>query len=284
MSGPALDPLVLIPEDEVFVRMNLAERWQHGLLVLSFILLMLTGLPLLSGEVPVIRLVVGRGGAHILRGLIHRGAAIVLIADLIWHLLYTFLTERGRRNIRDKAPRWQDVKDVFALIGYNSGFASFLRRRGLLCRFFDRHPYWRFERRPEFGRYSFVEKFEYWSLLWGSAIMIVTGFFMWGPGLSLRLFPLWLHQVFVVIHGYEAILAFLAILIWHMYTVHLNPEVFPMSRVWLNGGITGADLRRFHPLEYRRILAEREKLFRELLALEPGEARPGPEGGPAQSP
>ncbi len=284
MTEPTMDPAVLIPDDEVFVRMNRAERWQHGLLVSSFIVLMLTGLPLLSGEVGLIRLLVGRGGAHTLRGVLHRAAALVLIADLAWHLLYTVLTERGRRNIRDKAPRWQDVKDAFALIAFNSGLAAFLRRRGLLRRFFEKHPTLRFDSRPEFGRYSFVEKFEYWSLLWGSVIMIVTGFFMWGPGMSLRLFPLWLHQVFVVIHGYEAILAFLAILIWHMYTVHLNPEVFPMSRVWLDGGIAGADLRRFHPLEYRRILAERERLFRELLALEPGDEVPDPDLGPAPLP
>jgi cytochrome b subunit of formate dehydrogenase len=279
MNEPTMDPAVLIPDDEVFVRMNRAERWQHGLLVSSFIVLMLTGLPVLSAEVGLIRVVVGRGGAYALRGLLHRAAALVLIADLVWHLLYTVLTERGRRNIRDKAPRWQDVKDAVAVIGHNSGLVSSLRRRGLLRRFFGRHPFWRFDGRPEFGRYSFVEKFEYWSLLWGSAIMIVTGFFMWGPGMSLRLFPLWLHQVFVVIHGYEAILAFLAILIWHMYTVHLNPEVFPMSRVWLDGGITGADLRRFHPLEYRRVLEERERLFREFLALEPGDKGSAPGRG-----
>lgn len=284
MNEPVVGPAVLIPDDEVFVRMNRVERWQHGLLFLSFIVLMLTGLPVLSAEVGLIRLVVGRGGAYALRGLLHRGAAVVLIADLAWHLLYTFLTERGRGNIREKLPRWQDAKDVAALVGYNSGLAAALRRRGRFRRFFERHPFWRFERRPEFGRYSFVEKFEYWSFLWGSAIMIVTGFFMWGPGLSLRLFPLWLHQVFVVIHGYEAMLAFLAILVWHMYTVHLNPEVFPMSRVWLEGGITGADLRRFHPLEYRRILAEREKLFRELLALEADGGAPGPEPGPGVGP
>jgi len=274
MDEKTIDPTVLIPDDEIFVRMNRAERWQHGLLAASFILLVLTGLPLMSGEVGVIRFIAGRGGAHALRGILHRAGAVVLIADLVWHVLYTLLTERGRRNFKDRAPRVNDIKDALATVGHNAGLSGFLRRRGHFRRFFERHPYWRFERIPEFGRYSFVEKFEYWSLLWGSAVMIVTGFFMWGPGLSLRLFPLWLHQVFVVIHGYEAILAFLAILIWHMYTVHLNSEVFPMSRVWLDGGMSGADLRRFHPLEYRRIIEERERLFRELIALEPGRQAP----------
>ncbi|HUT08284.1 MAG TPA: cytochrome b/b6 domain-containing protein [Candidatus Latescibacteria bacterium] len=276
MNEPTLDPAVLIPDDEVFIRMNRAERWQHGLLVASFILLAVTGLPLMSGEVGVIRLLVGRGGFHALRGILHRAGAVVLITDLVWHALYTLLNERGRRNFREKLPRLKDIKDVFATIGHNSDLSGFLRRRGLFRRFFERHPYWRFDQKPEFGRNGFVEKFEYWSFLWGSTVMILTGFFMWGPGLSLRLFPLRVHQVFVVIHGYEAILAVLAIIIWHMYTVHLKPEVFPMSRVWLDGKITGADLRRFHPLEYRRVLEERERLFRELLALEPREGTPGP--------
>jgi cytochrome b subunit of formate dehydrogenase len=234
MNAPLIDPAVLVPDDEVFVRMNLAERWQHGLLAASFIILILTGLPVLSGEVGVIRLVVGKTGAHAVRGILHRAAALVLIADLSWHLLYTILTARGRQNFRDRLPRWQDLKDALSVFNLRSA-------------------------RPEFGRYSFIEKFEYWALIWGSVVMIITGFFLWSPGFSLKLFPLWLHQVFVVIHGYEAILAFVAILIWHMYTVHLNPEVFPMSRVWLDGRMTGADLRRFHSLEYRRILEEREK-------------------------
>lgn len=231
--------------------MNLAERWQHGLLAASFIVLLLTGLPALSDEVGLIRLIARPTVASTLRGLIHRIAAVVLIADLAWQIAYTACTARGRQNFRDKRPRWRDVRDVLAVF-----------RPGL--------P------KPEFGRYSYVEKFEYWSLLWGSTVMILTGFFMWDPGLSLRLFPLWLHQAFVVIHGYEAILAFVAMLVWHMYTVHLNPEVFPMSRIWLDGRMTGAELRRFHPLEHRRILESRERLYRELLSLEPGSSDPGP--------
>ncbi|HSA96299.1 MAG TPA: hypothetical protein VLJ16_09620, partial [Acidobacteriota bacterium] len=115
-------------------------------------------------------------------------------------------------------------------------------------------------------RYNFIEKLEYLAVAWGSLVMIVSGFFMWNVELSLRIFPLWVHDIFVIAHGYEAMLAFLAIIIWHMYNVHLNPEVFPMSKVWLNGKITGHELKTLHPLEYRKILAERKK------ALEAGPA------------
>ena len=80
---------------------------------------------------------------------------------------------------------------------------------------------------------------------------------MWRVDISLRLFPLWVHQVFVLVHGYEAVLAFLAILTWHMYNAHLNPEDFPMSRVWLDGKMTGREMRLRHPLEYQKIHTER---------------------------
>ena len=241
MNAP--DPVVFIHDDEIFIRMTPIERWHHILLAASFVVLLITGLLAMFG----------RGAGHAWRGILHRSAALVLIGNFVWHLSYTVLTDRGRRNLRDLRPRRQDGRDVLSLF----------RRRA---------PY------PEFGRFGVAEKFEYWSLIWGSIVMIATGFFMWVPGLSLRLFPLGLHQVFVVIHGYEAILAFLAILIWHMYTVHLKPGVFPMSSVWLDGRITGANLKRFHPLEYRRLWEDRERLYMELLLRDAGPDRPGPDG------
>lgn len=251
MTASRIDPASLIPDDEVFLRMTLTERWQHGLLIVSFVLLILSGLPVLSEDLEAIRLIAGRAATVTVRGLVHRAAAIVLIADLVWHLAYTLFTRRGRQNWRDRTPRRQDLRDALAV-------------------FHPRSP------RPEFDRYSFAQKFEYWALIWGSAVMIVTGALMWAPDLSLALFPLWLHQALVVIHGYEAVLAFVAILIWHMYTAHLDPGIFPMSWVWLNGRMTGAELKRFHPLEYRRILAGRERLARELLALDEGAEGGGP--------
>jgi len=247
MSAPA--PMEFIRDDEIFVRMTRTERWQHLLLVASFTVLLATGLPVLFGY----------GGGHAWRGVLHRLAALALIGDFGWHVIFDFLTERGRRDLRDMRPRGRDLLDVLA----------HFRLRG---------P------RPEFGRFGVAEKLEYWSFLWGSALMIATGLLMWFPGLSLRSFPLALHQTFIIIHGFEAVLALLAILLWHMYTVHLKPGVFPMSRVWLDGRITGADMKRFHPLEYRRIWEERERLAGELLASEAvrtSSARPGTPDAPA---
>lgn len=254
-----MDRSPFISDDELFLRMNLTERIQHWLLIGTFSLLIITGLPLFFYEFKFFKWVFPTEQSFYLRGIIHRFAAVLMIGNLIWHLLYVALTPRGRQNFKAMIPRFKDARDAFQLFGYNLGITRFLHRRGLFKEFFQNHRFWLFENPPLYDRYNFIEKFEYWALGWGSGVMIVTGFFMWQVELSLRFFPLWIHNIFIIIHGYEAILAFLSIIIWHMYNVHLNPEVFPMSRVWLNGKITGRELRLLHPLEYRRIAEEREK-------------------------
>ncbi len=261
----------LIRDDEVFLRMNRVERLQHILLIVSFSLLVVTGLPLMFYEMRLFKAVFSYGRVFYYRGVIHRAAAVLLIADIIWHFGYTILTRRGRGNFRELMPRWKDALDAVALFGYNVGLSRWLYGKGVLRRFFDRHPFWKFENPPEYGRYNFIEKLEYLAVAWGSLVMIFSGFFMWNVELSLSIFPLWLHDIFAIVHGYEAMLAFLAIIIWHMYNVHLNPEVFPMSRIWLDGKITGHQLKTLHAIEYRKILAAREK------ALGRTPAAPGPD-------
>jgi formate dehydrogenase subunit gamma len=264
----------LIRDDEIFLRMTLVERVQHIVLIVSFSLLVLTGLPLMFYELRLFKAIFSYGRVFYYRGVVHRAAAVLLIADIVWHFAYTVMTRRGRENFRELLPRRKDASDALALFGYNLGLSGWLYKKGILRRFFDRHPYWRFERPPDYGRYNFIEKLEYLAVAWGSLVMILSGFFMWNVELSLKIFPLWVHDIFVIAHGYEAMLAFLAIIIWHMYNVHLNPEVFPMSRIWLDGKITGHQLKALHALEYRKILAEREKA---LAAQAEG---PGPDPDP----
>jgi cytochrome b subunit of formate dehydrogenase len=254
-------PESLIRDDEVFLRMNLTERIQHFLLIGTFLVLIVTGLPLLFYDIKFLKSIFSLERSFYIRGIFHRVAAVVMIANLIWHLFYTALTPRGRSNFKEILPRIKDFKDAVQAFGHNLGISRLLPKKGKLKNFFKAHPFWLFEKEPEYGRYNFIEKFEYWAVGWGSFIMIVSGFFMWNVELSLKLFPLWVHDIFVILHGYEAMLAFLSVIIWHMYNVHLNPEVFPMSKVWLNGRITGKELRTLHPLEYQKILEERRRLL-----------------------
>jgi len=265
-----IKPSPLIAEDEVFVRMSLVERLQHGAVLVVFILLILTGLPLLLHGLKVFKWVFSPQKSFYVRGLIHRAAAVGLIAAAAWHAASTAFTPHGRRNLKDMLPRVKDLRDAVQSLGFNLGLSRTLHRRGLGKAFFERHPFWLFESAPLFERYSFIEKFEYWALAWGTMIMILSGFFMWRMDLSLRLFPLWVHNIFILVHGYEAVLALLAILTWHMYNVHLNPGDFPMSWVWLNGRMTGRELRLRHPLEYRKI--HEERLDRKRAELQAGEA------------
>jgi cytochrome b subunit of formate dehydrogenase len=249
----------LIRDDEIFLRMNLAERIQHWLLISTFFLLITTGLPLFFYDFKLFQWLLPSGRAFYVRGIIHRVAAVVMIVNIVGHGFYTLFTRRGRNNLREMLPRLKDVRDAFELFWHNIGITRFLNRRGIFAKFFKSNPYWLFESSPRYGRYNFIEKFEYWALGWGSLVMIASGFFMWQVEISLRFFPLWFHDIFIIVHGYEAILAFLSVIVWHMYNVHLNPEVFPMSKVWLNGKITGKELRLLHPLEYEKIEAERRR-------------------------
>jgi cytochrome b subunit of formate dehydrogenase len=101
--------------------------------------------------------------------------------------------------------------------------------------------------RPRFGRFSYVEKAEYWALVWGTAIMILTGLFLWFDSLAEAWFPKGVLDVIVVMHYYEAWLATLAIAIWHMYSTVFSPAVYPMNPSWLTGKMPRRMLEHEHP-------------------------------------
>ena len=250
---------LLVRDDEVFIRMTPVERLQHITLILCFVLLVLTGLPLLLDPAMWLKKLFFFETSFAWRGWIHRIAGVGLIALSVFHLFYISCTQRGRDLFWALTPKLRDVTDALESFGYNLGVTRWLYEKGVLRRFFDQHPYWLFPQPPQYGRFNFIEKFEYLAVWWGNAVMIASGFFLWATNLSFRLFPLWVYDIFKIIHSYEAILAFLAIIIWHLYNVHLTPDVFPMSRVWLDGKISGHELRMHHPLEYEAILAARRR-------------------------
>lgn len=257
-------PLETIPKEassarqEYFVRMTLHERFQHWILILSFGILVLTGLPLVVYDWKPVQLLLFLNFSFQLRGILHRIGAAMLIGLCLWHLIYVIFTARGRETVLALMPKMKDLTDAFDLLMHNLGFTSWLFRKGILIDLFRRHPDWLFLEPPRYARYNFIEKFEYLGVVWGSAVMIVTGFFMWQVELAMRLFPRYIFEVFVTIHSFEAILALLAILIWHMYSVHFAPEVFPMSKVWLTGRISKEQMMREHPLEYEKAVGKHQ--------------------------
>jgi len=214
--------------------MNRSERFQHLLTLSTFFVLVVSGfalkfkwsIPFLSDEANVS-----------LRGNGHRVAAVLMVATCIYHLCYVLLTERGRDQFVRMMPRWQDAMDVMTNLRYYAGLS---------------------DRKPKFGRYSYVEKAEYLALVWGSIVMIVTGFMLWFENETLQRIPMWGLDVATIIHFYEAILATLAIIVWHLYYVILNPDFAPMSLTWIDGKISRYHMEHEHPLELEEI-EERER-------------------------
>jgi cytochrome b subunit of formate dehydrogenase len=103
---------------------------------------------------------------------------------------------------------------------------------------------------PRFGRYDYRQKFEYWGLIFGSAVMVATGFLLMYPiAVSLAL-PAELIPAAKVMHSAEALFAFLIVLIWHMAGAHLSPEAFPLDTSIFTGKIRKEKLKHEHPLEY----------------------------------
>ncbi len=250
LSLDSVDESDLIPDDEEFVRLTLAERIQHVVLFTSFFTLVLTGIPLVFPNTPLLEKFFFFPSSFWLRGIIHRIAGVMLMGVGIFQIVYIIVSPHGNSDFHRIIPTPKDAGDAIGLFLYNLGVRK---------------------DKPKFGKFNFIEKFEYWALAYGVFVMALTGLMLWFQEAAIALFPIWILDIVRIVHGFEAILAFLAIIIWHMYNVHLNPEVFPMSRVWINGKISKKNLKEHHPLLYEEILRERMeeseiKKAKELLA------------------
>jgi len=217
-----------------YLRMSGFERIQHALLASSFLVLVYSGFALTYPETWLFRGFATLGRGYALRGWIHRGAALAMLLACLLHLIY-LPTRRGRRFFLDMLPRPSDIREGLQQVGYLLGLRAEPAR---------------------FDRFGYVEKAEYWALIWGAAIMAVTGLALWFETTTLRVLPLWTLDLATLIHFYEALLATLAILVWHLYYVIFNPDVYPMNWAWLTGKISETMMRHEHPRELERLQAE----------------------------
>jgi cytochrome b subunit of formate dehydrogenase len=215
------------------VRMTTNQRWQHLVLLTSFIVLVLTGFAL---KFPYSWLAEVLGMGEHLRSMIHRIAGVILIGAGIYHLFYLAAAREGRRLICALAPVPRDVFDVWGTMRYYLGLSK---------------------ERPKFGRFSYAEKAEYWALVWGTALMGLTGIMLWAKVWVGNLLARWWIDVATSIHFYEAILATLAIVVWHFYQVFLDPDVYPMNWAWWDGKMPVEHYREEHGLD-TEALAEAE--------------------------
>jgi cytochrome b subunit of formate dehydrogenase len=232
-------------------RMNPNEVWQHAFLMVTFVVLVISGFALRFGESGLTQLFFGWEGGFELRGVVHRFAAVFFILTVIWHTLFLTISRRGRHFLRDMWPDRRDFAQFWQRILYNLG----RRRQGPLC-----------------GRFSYVEKAEYWAMIWGSAIMVVTGLLLWFDNWVVQFLPKGMLDVALIIHYYEAWLATLAILVWHMYSTVFCPQVYPMNPSWLTGMMPEKMYRHEHPEHFEQAKRETEEHIKkemELLSPEP---------------
>lgn len=198
----------------VETRLMSGFRLAHLLLMLSFVVLAYTGFALKYPDAWWARPLMAWERQTDLRGWLHRMAAIVMIAALAIHVVHLAVSRRARRVIARMRPGRHDFLELWEKIRYWLGLRA--------------DP-------PTSPAVGYPEKLEYISMMWGIAIMAVTGFALWFENLTLRWLPKAAADVATVIHFYEAVLASLAILVWHLYFVIFDPVVYPMDTAWLNG-------------------------------------------------
>lgn len=223
----------------LFVRMTLGERIQHGTLLVSFFTLVFTGFALRYPEawwvVPFQNI---SPVMFALRGILHRLAGITMLAAGLYHVYYTFFVPRGKELLRDLLPCRQDLFDAVAVLKYNLGFSP---------------------TKPKFGRFSYIEKSEYWALVWGTIVMVVTGGILWFDNISLGILTKLWWDVARTVHFYEAWLATLAIIVWHFYFVIFNPDTYPINLAFWKGTLTEEEMDEEHPLELETLLRRQHK-------------------------
>jgi cytochrome b subunit of formate dehydrogenase len=195
-------------------RMLPFERIQHAVLALSFFVLAWTGFALKYPDQWWARPLLLMEGTRSMRSLIHRVAAVVFIAVSVTHLISLL----GSRTLRDHwkglLPNARDPREALSNFGYNLGFGSTA---------------------PGRSRHSYVEKAEYWAVVWGAAVMIASGVMLWANNLVLRFLPKsWLDAA-TSVHFYEALLATLAIVVWHFYFAIFDPDIYPLNTAFWSG-------------------------------------------------
>jgi cytochrome b subunit of formate dehydrogenase len=212
-------------QNPFMVRMSVNQRWQHLILLSSFIILVITGFAL---KFPDTWFAHTLGMGENLRGIIHRIAGVILICAGIYHVIYLAAAREGRRFLRDMMPGPKDAFDAWAAMRYYLGLGG---------------------QKPKFGRFNYAEKAEYWALVWGTALMGLTGIMLWAKVWVGDLFARWWVDVATAVHFYEAILATLAILVWHFYQVFFDPDVYPMNWAWWDGKMPVEHYKHEHELD-----------------------------------
>lgn len=208
-GASATAPATPMPE-----RLSRGFRIAHAVLAVSFVVLAVSGFALQYPEAFWVKPLLAFENGFSLRGWIHRIAAVAMLGAFAFHFVHVLVDPRARRCIAAMAPSLADARELAEKLRW------YLGRR---------------ETMPKSPPVGYVEKIEYLALVWGTLVMAVTGFALWFENWTLANLPKWATDLATVIHFYEAVLATLAILVWHLYFVLFDPLVYPMDTAWLTG-------------------------------------------------
>lgn len=195
-------------------RMTVRQRIDHGLLMVILLLLISSGLALVYHEHAWAQWLIGAMGGLEGRHLVHRASAVGLILLGALHALNFLTSARYRADLKAMKVSSGDFAEGFR------GWLFGLTGRG---------------DRPRYGRFTPMQKFQYWGILAGCALMAVSGLVLWSPQLSLRFLHKSVVDVMLVIHSSQAQVIFIMLILWHLYDVHVAGGNFPMNPAWLTG-------------------------------------------------
>jgi cytochrome b subunit of formate dehydrogenase len=229
---PAIDPTRHLR------RFDLKTRILHGVIMVTFLGLAATGMPLLFSDAPWGRWLARVFGGFQGAGLVHRFLGAVLLAAVVWHvgevLWRAFV--RGEKGLlwgpTSMVPQPKDFVDFYQQMRWFFHLGS----------------------QPRFEQFTYWEKFDYWAVLWGTALMGAAGLVLWFPQAASRILPGWMFNVALFVHGAEATLAIGFIFVVHFFNGHLRPGKFPMDLVWFTGSVTDHELREERAAQYDRLV------------------------------
>jgi cytochrome b subunit of formate dehydrogenase len=218
--------------NQVVLRMGLWFRIAHWGIMASFPTLVVTGFALKYPDSWWARPLLMWESNVGVRGGLHRTAAIVMIAATVFHFVHLVMKKRDRAFVWAMIPTIKDATDMLHVFRFNLGLTK---------------------EEPQFAKFNYAEKMEYWAFMWGTLVMALSGFLLWFDNFTLSHFPKWVSDAATAVHWYEALLATFSILIWHFYLVIFDPMVYPMDTAWLDGKIPADHYRHTRPGYFRQL-------------------------------
>jgi len=231
MSGKRANSSPAAQQERTFLRFALGLRWEHAVLLLSGLVLLLTGLPQKYREFSLSQDLLSTPERVDLIRQIHHIAAIILILEVIYHIGRIIILMARRKLPGDLLPTGQDLRDAGQMLQY----LLFMRKD-----------------KPKFGKYNFEQKVTYWFVFFSIGMMVISGIIIWFPVWFTQFLPGGVVPASKLAHSTESIVLLVFIIIWHFYHVHIER----MNLSMFTGRLSEDEMRKFHQKEYERITGQ----------------------------